>query len=143
MQGKPSGMIDPDWGRVADSVRSRMASLVIDQAELVRRSGLSDPFVRAIMRGEPRGNPRPANLARLAVALGWTPDSIDRLLDGDDPTEVEISQRDDVEYRLERLERAVLVLAKSMKRDDSSMFDRLDRVVADLESQLAAQTRAR
>ena len=62
---------DTEWQRLAQMVNDRVADLGIDQAELVRRSGLSQPTVRCIMEGDPRGRPRPKSLRKLAVGLGW------------------------------------------------------------------------
>lgn len=81
MAGKSSN----EWARVATYVNARMKDMVIDQAEITRRSGLSGPLVRGIMRGAPRGEPRSVNLIRLSIALGWEPDSIDAILAGGEP----------------------------------------------------------
>lgn len=54
------------------------------QADLVRAAGVSDATVRPVMRGTP-GNYRPAKLGQIARALGWTSDSIDRILQGEEP----------------------------------------------------------
>lgn len=72
---------------MAEYVTARIEAEPTDQAEIVRRSGLSDAFVRSIMQGKPRGEPRAANLRRLAAALDWTPDSIGRIRDGGEPAE--------------------------------------------------------
>jgi len=109
---------------VAAAVKERMAELNVDQAEVVRRSGLSDPFVRGIMRGNPRGTPRPKNLRQFAEALAWSPDSIDRLLAGDDPVELDTPTPagDDVSDLVGALRQAV---SKSDGRDD-----KLDQIIA-------------
>lgn len=56
----------------AAAVLARMAGLGIDQAELVRRSGVSDTTVRQVMRGAAIPK-RPATRHKIALALGWTP----------------------------------------------------------------------
>lgn len=76
------------WKVVARAVTQRMEQLTIDQATVARTAGLSDAFVRSMMKGTPRADPRPNNLAKLCKVLQWTPDSIDRLLDGNPPIEV-------------------------------------------------------
>jgi transcriptional regulator with XRE-family HTH domain len=76
---------DNMWEEVAKHVISRMKDLGMSQAELVRASALSDPLVRGLMRGTPRGNPKETNLIKASMALGWSPDSIDRILVGGEP----------------------------------------------------------
>ncbi len=66
------------------AVRTRMRELELSQAELVRRSGLSEPTVNAITRGAMAGY-RDATLLRLVVALGWSRESVDRLREGRAP----------------------------------------------------------
>jgi len=66
------------------AVRNRMRELELSQAELVRRSGLSEPTVNAITRGAVSAY-RDATLLRLVVALGWSRDSVDRLREGHAP----------------------------------------------------------
>jgi transcriptional regulator with XRE-family HTH domain len=83
----PPHPTDQRWADVATAISARMADLVIDQAELARRADVSDATVRALMRARPRGEPRPNNLRKVSAALGWTPDSIDRILAGDDPVD--------------------------------------------------------
>lgn len=70
---------------VADAIRQRMRELGINQAELIRRSGVSDTTLRKALKGEPvKAVQKRYDLAR---ALGWTPDSIDRLTAGEEPVE--------------------------------------------------------
>jgi transcriptional regulator with XRE-family HTH domain len=66
------------------AVTARMRELELSQAELVRRSGLSEPTVNSIVRGA-SGGYRDATLARLVAALGWTTDSVDHLRSGRAP----------------------------------------------------------
>ena len=75
------------WPAVAAAVKARMEALgYFDNAPFVRASGLSEPFVRGVLTGAPRGNPRRSSLMRLCKALGWNGDSIDAILDGQPPT---------------------------------------------------------
>jgi transcriptional regulator with XRE-family HTH domain len=73
------------WALIRDVVRERMRDLAISQAELVRASGVSDFTVRKVMNGTP-GNYRESNLAKMALALGWTPTAFADLLAGRRPT---------------------------------------------------------
>lgn len=61
-----------------------MTHQAMSQAELVEASGVSHPTVRAVMHGKP-GNYRPDRLQKISRALGWTPDSIHRILAGGEP----------------------------------------------------------
>jgi transcriptional regulator with XRE-family HTH domain len=73
------------WPAVKDAVSSRMRSLAMSQADLVRASGVSDTTVRPVMNGKP-GNYRPESLRRISLALGWTAESIEEVLGGGEPT---------------------------------------------------------
>jgi transcriptional regulator with XRE-family HTH domain len=85
---------------LASAIRKRMADEPgFTQAELVRRSGVSHPTVRALMRGEP-GNRGRTEVRQVSAALGWTPDSIERLLAGNEP--LAATRQDD---RLDQIDR--------------------------------------
>jgi transcriptional regulator with XRE-family HTH domain len=86
-----------EWASVASAINERMEIIPIDQATLARRAGLSDAFVRSMMKGEPRGEPRDLNLRKLAVALGWRADAFDRLRAGGQPVEVSLRNGDEVD----------------------------------------------
>lgn len=73
--------------RLASAIKARIAAEPgLNQSELVRRSGVSHPTVRSLMRGEPGRRGRTE--VRLVSAALWTPDSIDRILAGLEPMEV-------------------------------------------------------
>jgi transcriptional regulator with XRE-family HTH domain len=87
--------------RLAATINARLAAgPVFSQAELVRRSGVSHPTVRSLMRGEPGRRNRTA-LRQVANALGWTPGSIEALLDGGEAEPVTLPSDD----RLAAIER--------------------------------------
>lgn len=68
------------WRRVGDAIAERVAKLKLTKAELIRASGVSDKTLNGYLAGQPI---KRADKAReLCAALGWTPDSIDRLLAG-------------------------------------------------------------
>lgn len=73
------------WQGVAAAITARLDELGWSQADLVRRSGLSDPTVRSLMNGKLRGTPRKPSLRKLCDALGWSPDSVDLVLGGSSP----------------------------------------------------------
>lgn len=109
--------IESAWVSVAGHVTRRMSQLgFATQAELARRAGISTPTARIFMTGERReefGYPGTPMRIRVCGALGWTPASIDHILAGGSPIEVEdISQRSPTdlsatEERLRAVERAV------------------------------------
>ena len=109
-------MAGTKWKHVADHVNERMRHLSIDQAELVRRSGLSTPTVAGIMNGTPRAEqPRAKGLWAICAALGWSQASIADILAGGQPT-VDgepsaggVSQPDGgADRRFERLEQQIV-----------------------------------
>lgn len=105
------------WKQVADHVNARMAEIPIDQAELARRAGVSHPTVRGLMKGKPRAeDPRPGPLRKVSVALGWTPDSIDRILAGGTPRLARTPRpASSTEARLAALEAEVEVIAAGLR----------------------------
>lgn len=74
--------------RLAAAVNARMDELGMDTAELVRASGVSDNTVRRIRRGEV-AQFRLSIKREIARALGWTADSFDRIMRGEDPVVAE------------------------------------------------------
>lgn len=72
------------WSVVAAAISARMDELGISRAELQRQANISDKTMARYLDGEPiiRKDKR----YDLARALGWTPNSIDRMLDGEAPT---------------------------------------------------------
>lgn len=58
----------------------------MSQVEVARAAGVSDFTVRRLQQGV-AGTYRAANLAKVSLALGWTAESIQQILDGGEPTE--------------------------------------------------------
>jgi hypothetical protein len=58
-----------------------MAELKLRKAELQRASDVSTETLDAYLAGEARAKFRTDKLRDLSVALGWTPDSVERLLE--------------------------------------------------------------
>lgn len=80
--------LDERWQRVGVAVRDRMRELGLNQKDVTAASGISAETIRPIRQGRP-GNYSAKTKSRVAMALSWRPDSIDRILDGDDPVPVE------------------------------------------------------
>jgi hypothetical protein len=69
---------------VGEAIRRRMRDeLLLTKAELIRASGISDKTLAGYLAGKPVR--RDDKRRDLCAALGWTPDSIDRVLDGQPP----------------------------------------------------------
>ena len=100
--------MDSEWQAVAAAVSERMADLAIGQRELARRAGISDTKVREVLRGQPLV--RDYMRTKLSLGLGWTRDSIDRILGGKAPVVMssasggEAARLDAIDVRLERIE---------------------------------------
>lgn len=69
------------WGAVSRAINQRMKEFGWDQADLVRRAGVSDPTVRHLQRGT-KSQYRRSSLRKVSVALLWPPDGIERLAEG-------------------------------------------------------------
>lgn len=134
-------MAGTKWKHVADRVNERMRHLSIDQAELVRRSGLSTPTVAGIMNGAPRAEqPRAKGLWAICAALGWSQGSIADILAGGQPTVVGepsaggVSRPDDdVLRRVEQLERQMVDVSARMIDVIESWAEEQQAVVGKLE----------
>lgn len=77
-------MDDPAaWQRVGEALTDRFEELLMSKAELIEKSGVSDKTLKAYLAGEPIR--RMDKRRDLALALGWTADSINRVLEGGTP----------------------------------------------------------
>lgn len=97
-----------DFERLAERVRARRHELGLTQSALATDAGATDRLIRSIELGEER-NRHPGTLRAIAAALGWTPDSIDRILAGEEPKAVKLLAPDQ-EERLLALERQLAEL---------------------------------
>lgn len=77
-------MTEPDWAALRQAVRDQLDATGVTPGEVAKRAGLSRETVRPILNAV-AGNYRPATLAKVSLALGWTGASIQRVLDGDAP----------------------------------------------------------
>jgi transcriptional regulator with XRE-family HTH domain len=118
---------------VADHVQRRMNELGISQAELARRSNVSAPTVRAIMNGTPRGDTTPPLKSKIATALGWSPDSIDLILAGEEPIPITPLQPiDEVREALKHLADQVADSRRVLEDRSRRIDERLDDLAADV-----------
>lgn len=110
-----------DWERVGQAIRARRLHLDIGQDQL----GISKAVASNLENGKQTSFAR-SSLMRVSRALGWTSDSIERMVRGEDP----ISAEPSVDERLAALEARFGV---SPGKDSRSVEERL----ADLERRYA------
>lgn len=115
--GLTSTEVDPA-DRLAEAVRARMEQLMLKKAEVRRRAGgLDYRTLQNVLDGQ--GITRADKRRSLSVALGWTEDSIDRVLRGEDPRDLVAGNALDDDrfvFYLKTLERPVVVLVNQAAR---------------------------
>lgn len=79
-----SGVTDEPWKRLAGLVRARRDELGASQAEVGASSKTSERTVRLIEKAA-RSSYHASTLRSVSLALGWTPNSADRILHGEEP----------------------------------------------------------
>jgi DNA-binding Xre family transcriptional regulator len=143
-----------DWSYARDAILARMADLRWTAADLHRASGLSDKHIRTLLgNGADTVIPRDVTLWKLCDALGWTQDSIDLVLAGDQPVLVDdsgpISRLDDLAGRLAEIEAVAQMGLESVRTQEQEMakffrlHQRLEDAVRRVERQLAELRQAR
>jgi DNA-binding Xre family transcriptional regulator len=76
--------MDETWDRVAKAVDERMLDMNLTMTELSDRAELSPITVRRVRQA--KGTKLTvSSMRKLSTALGWTPDSIQRLINGQEP----------------------------------------------------------
>lgn len=98
---------DDAWARVAEAVEARMHESGLTQ----KQAGVSPLTLRRLVK-EHQPIVRREARAALCEALGWTPDSIDKILAGDEPTGLMPTESME---RLEELERRFDELAQKVE----------------------------
>lgn len=72
-----------DWAAVGDAISTRLEQLDMTQDELAKRSRVSTATVRQIQHGViPKRRRSPRTLSDMSEALGWSPDHLERVADG-------------------------------------------------------------
>lgn len=101
------------WRRVGEAISARFDELRISKAEFIERSGISDKTLNRYLAGEPI---RRVDKAReLCDALGWTPDSLDLILEGRDPVVTLPGRRDEVLVRLDENHRLLVEILEELR----------------------------
>jgi transcriptional regulator with XRE-family HTH domain len=106
--------LDQRWHRVGSAVQARMDALGMNQKDVADASGISPETLRPIRQGTP-GNYSAKTKVKIARALGWSSDSIDAILAGEEPVEVEMTNQPDVAAAVAELRVEVLTLQELVK----------------------------
>jgi len=95
LRGTLKGMTPEDWRKtVGETIEERRRSLYRSRRAAATAAGVNEAIFRQLESGERQNapdskvapNPLPATRAAVCRALAWTPDSIDRLIQGGEPT---------------------------------------------------------
>jgi DNA-binding Xre family transcriptional regulator len=124
------------WSVARDHIHARMAELRLSVVDLARTSGLSEKHVRTLLNDGPEQSlPRDQTRWALCDALRWTPDSIDRILDGDEPLESdesgEVSRLDRFDGQLAEMQALAdsnLERIRAQQEDMAKLWKRLERL---------------
>lgn len=80
--------MEPQWNRLGEHIRRARRRARLNQDELAARANVSKRTIGSYENGRvPEGVSIPDGYYQVADALGWTGDSIDRILQGGDPAE--------------------------------------------------------
>jgi hypothetical protein len=112
--GKEDGGVDETnedgWRRVRQEVDARRVEMKASWDRVYELTGVSDGTYRAMAKGKPlKGDVKRRSLTD---GLGWTPDSIDRILAGQPPQLINPPERD----RYDELAAAVKKLQADVRR---------------------------
>ena len=80
---------------MAELIEARRRALGLTVQDLIEQTGLTRPGLAPLLRGERRRYQERLTLPVCRV-LKWTPDSIDRLLAGGPPVEIEVALEPDL-----------------------------------------------
>lgn len=137
-----------DWSVARDRIQQRMAELRLSPADLARASGLSEKHVRRLINGDGT-EPRHQTMWAMCDALQWTPDSIDRILDGEDPLDAdhsgELSRLDQLDGRMQEMEALATTGLDSIRTQQLEMqkfWRLLERLQGDVLAAIADRTAA-
>jgi hypothetical protein len=100
-----------NWPAVAAALNERIDELAVTKAELIRKSGVSFKTLDGYLNGEPIQ--RRDKRRDLCIALGWTTDSIDRILQGLEPS-LAAPESDVLGDRIDSVEQAVREIRAEM-----------------------------
>lgn len=74
-----------DWSAVAKAINARMSDLDLRQKDVAERSGVSVAIIRELSQDRIQRQRNPRTLEALSLALGWHPQHLTAVLNGEDP----------------------------------------------------------
>lgn len=77
------------WQRLGQFIRNERERQGLSRSGLGSKAGVSGKSVQNAEAGEVPKRHRPPTLVKIVTALGWAPESIDRVLDGEEPVPAE------------------------------------------------------
>jgi transcriptional regulator with XRE-family HTH domain len=80
-------VVPKDWQAVSDAIKLRLAELDMTQAELTHRAGVALETVRELQLNLRSRRRSPRTLAAVSQALGWPPDHLAAIADGQRPND--------------------------------------------------------
>lgn len=123
------------WERVADAVVKRREALGLTAAQVVERGGDLSTSLLSLIENHHQDVYLARKLAAVCRALGWTPDSIERILAGDEPVEATASDkpaRQSVDERLRTLERRLgITQADVASKTNEQRLAELEALIAE------------
>lgn len=126
------------WARAGTRVAERMKERGgLSIADLARLTGLSRETISEIVHGRPRRR-TPSTLAKVCVVLGWTADSLDQILDGEEPTELTRQTQRAAMESVALIERIQEGARAWMPETDSEAIARLTEENAQIRERFAA-----
>ena len=75
-----------DWDAVAAAIRARLVDIDMTQAQLAARAGVALMTVRELQHNLRPRRRNPRTLAAVSQALGWPPDRLARIVEGEQVT---------------------------------------------------------
>ena len=81
-------MNEDPWTRVAEALQTRLDQLPESKSQLVQRARIDPRSINKALRGEEIS---PQLRKKISSMLGWMPDGIERILQGDEPEEAQAS----------------------------------------------------
>jgi transcriptional regulator with XRE-family HTH domain len=104
-----------NWDAVAAAIRARLVEIDMTQAQLAARAGVALMTVRELQHNLKPRRRNPRTLAAVSQALGWAPDRLARVVDGDQPAPG-------------TTENAVLAALEAVQAELRAMARRLDKI---------------
>jgi transcriptional regulator with XRE-family HTH domain len=133
-----------NWAVARTRILTRMAEQRLSVADLARASGLSDKHLRTLLNdnGANVAVPRPQTLWALCDAMRWTPDSLDRILDGGEPLEAaddtgEVTRLELIDGRLQEIE-AMATTALGQMRNQQEELSKFWKILRQVQGDLRA-----